>query len=579
MRRLVLVSCLAACAQPPVQPEALRAGAGVVDLHMHLWMRKEALDRAVEVMDASGVGVGINLSGGSSIRPKNGAPSPLERSIRTTDRLHPGRFVHYMNVAWPKPADMPGYDWQNELARQVEQAHAQGAAGLKISKRLGLYLRDQDQQLIPVDSPKLDALWRRCGELGMPVSIHVADPKAFWEPYNDKNERWTELKDHKSWWFGDPKRYPPREEILAARNRVIARHPGTTFVCVHFGNNPEDVDAVDRWLDTWPNMMIDLAARVPEIGRHDPEKLRRFFVKHRKRILFATDFMSLGRFILGSGGDDERPSMAEAKGFYATHWRFMETDDRGFAHMTPIQGEWTIDAIGLDAGTLYDVYRGNALRLLGSKLPAQPFVARRVGEDFELRGDHPAWEGAGKVCLERQSVDGRLVDFGRTEVALLWSEKYFYLRFDCPCTELSTFAGEPEGGERMGLWEKDVVEAFIAPDPREPRHYSEYELAPDGEKLDLRLQLPEKDFGWSSGFDTAVEHAAGHWVGMMRIPMAAIGTRPKAGDMWRLNLYRCDRANRLFLAASPTLTGTFHRPWRFGRLRLLEATAARPRRP
>jgi len=67
----------------------------------------------------------------------------------------------------------------------------------------------------------------------MPVSIHVADPKAFWMPYDSTNERWKELKDHKSWWFGDTNKYPPWKELLEALNRVIARHPKTTFVCVH----------------------------------------------------------------------------------------------------------------------------------------------------------------------------------------------------------------------------------------------------------------------------------------------------------------------------------------------------------
>ena len=114
-------------------------------------------------------------------------------------------------------------------------------------------------------------MWQALGRLGMPVSIHVADPKAFWQPDDPSNERWKELKDHPRWWFGDPKTYPAREELLAALERVVARHPETTFVCVHFGNNAEDLDWVDAQLDRHPNMMVDIAARVPEIGRHDPE--------------------------------------------------------------------------------------------------------------------------------------------------------------------------------------------------------------------------------------------------------------------------------------------------------------------
>ena len=96
-----------------------------------------------------------------------------------------------------------------------------------------------------MDDPRLDPVWKRCGELGLPVSIHVADPKAFWLPYNEKNERWEELKDHPGWWFGDTNKFPAWKDLLEALNRVIARHPETTFVCVHFGNNAEELEWVD----------------------------------------------------------------------------------------------------------------------------------------------------------------------------------------------------------------------------------------------------------------------------------------------------------------------------------------------
>jgi hypothetical protein len=208
----------------------------------------------------------------------------------------------------------------------------------------------------------------------MPVSIHVADPKAFWSPYDPSNERWTELRDHPRWWFGDPKRFPPREELLSALERVIARNPGTTFICVHFGNNAEDLDWVDAQLDAHPNMMVDIAARVPEIGRHDPAKVRALFIKHADRILFATDFQVYDRMTLGSGGSGPPPSEADAIDFFRKHWRFFETADRDFAHMTPIQGDWTISAIDLPAGVLEKIYFSNAERLF-----ARPLAALRAG--------------------------------------------------------------------------------------------------------------------------------------------------------------------------------------------------------
>jgi predicted TIM-barrel fold metal-dependent hydrolase len=257
----------------------------------------------------------------------------------------------------------------------VEAGAKLGAAGFKEFKRLGLFLRDSKGKLLQIDDPKLDPMWKRLGELGMPVSIHVADPKAFWGPYDSTNERWTELKDHPRWWFGDPKLYPAREALLAALERVVARHPETTFVCVHFGNNAEDLDWVDAQLSAHPNMMVDIAARVPEIGRHDPEKVRALFVKYAGRILFATDFQVYDRLTLGSGGSGPPPTESDAREFFAKHWRFFETADKDFPHMTPIQGEWTISAIHLPEDALAKIYFENAEHLLAAplgKLRGQP---------------------------------------------------------------------------------------------------------------------------------------------------------------------------------------------------------------
>jgi hypothetical protein len=407
----------------------------------------------------------------------------------------------------------------------------------------------------------------------MPVSIHVADPRAFWLPYDESNERWAELKDHRSWWFGDPTKYPPREELLAALNRVIERHPKTTFVCVHFANNSEDLAWVDRALDTHPNMLADLAARIPELGRHDPADVRRLFSKHAHRIFFATDFMVYDKLILGSGGDADQPTDEDAVTFYQKCWRWLETDDRQWAHMTPIQGSWTIDSIGLSPEVLRKIYFDNAHKLLARSLPLPIVRARYVTEECQIDGrlDEPAWNEAAPARIEYQSTDSAAVPaaFG-TNVRILWSDAAIYLGFEAPFSVLHSFA-PPQNEERFGLWEKDVVEAFIAPDAEQPERYTEYEWAPNGEQLDLAIDPSKKDFQWSSGMRSAaiVDTQAKVWRTEVRIPMAAFGSSaPQASVRWRINFYRHDTANNAHLAWSPTLTNTFHTPVRFGWLEL-----------
>jgi predicted TIM-barrel fold metal-dependent hydrolase len=357
---------------PPPAPdvraeaESWRAAHRLIDLHTHIDPTPAHMGRAVRIFDAVGIGVAVNLSGGTTTHSKNQA-SDFEQTKTFADSHFPGRFLEYMNLDYAE-WDLP--DFAQRAVAQVEEGARLGAAGFKEYKRLGLYLRDGKGKLIAVDDPKLDPMWRRLGELGMPVSIHVADPKAFWEPYDEHNERWIELKDHPKWWFGDPKTFPPRMDLLHALERVVARHPETTFVCVHMGNDAEDLDWVDAQLDAYPNMRVDVAARVPEFGRHDPEKVRAFFVKHADRIFFATDFQVYDRLTLGSGGNGPPPTDEDARVFFEKHWRFFETADRDFPHMTPIQGNWTISGIHLPADVLRKVYFENAEKLLARPLAA-----------------------------------------------------------------------------------------------------------------------------------------------------------------------------------------------------------------
>jgi hypothetical protein len=563
----------AARAEPAARPpaEQWRAEHRLIDLHQHVDPTPERFARAVKIMDAVGIGTAVDLGVGTVTRGPNGEPSPLERAKQLTDEQFPGRFLHYMILDYKGWDDA---DWTDRAVKQVEEGRRLGAAGLKEFKRLGLYLRDGKGKLIKVDDPKLDPVWKRCGELGMPVSIHVADPKAFWQPYNDKNERWRELKGHRAWWFGDEKRFPAWKEILEALDRVIERNPGTTFVCVHFANNAEELDWVDRKLGSRPNMMLDLAARIPEVGRHDPAQVRKLFVKHQDRIVFGTDFQVYDRLTLGSGGDEPPPTDDDALTFFKKHWRFLETSDRDWEHMTPIQGDWKISSIDLPPEVLRKVYFDNARRLLARSLPLPVMKAVRVESDFDVDGnlDKPAWKKARPVAVEYAIADGTARPALSTPVRCLWSDRYVYFAFACPFTKLTTF--EPVSKqERLGLWDKDVVEVFLAPDPSKITRYGEYEVAPTNERLDVLIDRPKSDFPWDSQFTSAVkvDEASKVWTAELKIPLDTLNApRPAPGARWRLNLYRSDKAGAVFMGWSPTMNGSAHTPEKFGVLEFVE---------
>jgi hypothetical protein len=560
--------------------EQWRSEHRIIDLHQHLDYSPELLARAIRVMDASGVGLGIDLTPGTVTPGANGEPSEFESHKKMEDALFPGRWAQYMNLDY-KNWDQP--DFAQQAVKQVEEGHRLGAAGYKEWKRFGLYLRDGKGDLIKIDDPKLDPMWERLGQLQMPVSIHVGDPKAFFEPYTPENERWQELKDHRSWWFGDTNKFPPWKSLLNALSRVIGRHPGTTFVCVHFGNNAEELEWVDQELAKHPNMMVDLAARIPELGRHDPQQTHDLFVKYQDRILFGTDFQSLQNLmILGSSGNEAPPSEADAEVFFRKEYRWLETWDKNWAHMTPIQGNWNISSIGLPAPVLRKIYFDNAGRLLGPSLPAPVLKARRITRDFEPDGDvtRTLWQTTTPVHLERVSRDGIVLPELSTTVRALWSHDFLYLRYECPFTKLTVFEpARPEGrrhddtNKGLSLWDRDVVEAFIGADPQNIRHYGEIEIAPSNERLDLMCNLPDRDWDWNSGFQSGVkvDEKAHVWVCEVRVPLMSFGpARPESGTRWRLNLYRCDQANKAFMAWRPTLQDGFHTPERFGVLEFVE---------
>jgi predicted TIM-barrel fold metal-dependent hydrolase len=331
----------------------------VVDVHVHLSSR--GVPRLTKLMARYGFDHVVNLSGG---HPLDNLPAQIRAA-----RASGGRVTVFTSLAYEQ-AEAPGYGLR--MAKALRQAHAQGARGLKIAKALGLGLPGPDGRLIPVDDPELDVVFETAAELKMPVCIHSGDPKAFWLPIDQNNERYAELSAHPGWsQYGQD--VPSFDEILDQLERRVARHPRTTFVSVHFGNAAEEPDRVARALRKYPNLYIDTAARVPEMGRHSPEKMRAFFEEFQDRILFGSD-LGVGPepspLFLGSSGS-EPPTPAEVERFFTATRRYFETRDRQFPHPTPIQGSWKIDGIGLSREILTKVYGENAKRVLSLDLPTK----------------------------------------------------------------------------------------------------------------------------------------------------------------------------------------------------------------
>ena len=213
-------------------------------------------------------------------------------------------------------------------------------------------------------------------------------------------------------------------------------------------------------------------------------------------------------------------------------------------------------------------------KLLARNFPAPTLQAKRISTDFVPEGklNDEVWSGAVPARIEYGLKDSQARPELSTSVRALWSDKYLYLAYEVPFTELTTDES-PSKTERFGLWEKDVVELFVGANAENPNAYTEYEWAPNGEQLDVQIDLPKKDFDWTSKMEAAVvvDNAAKVWRVEARIPLSAIsGDAPKPGTRWRANLFRHDVANKAFIAWNPTLTDTTHTPERFGWLEFVE---------
>ena len=307
----------------------------------------ETPEELLQVMDRKNIRAMVNLTGGFD--------KGLAEAVKKYDRAVPGRFYTFTEPAYArfKEANYP-----KNQAETIEQAHRDGARGLKILKTLGLYLRENitSGTLVKIDDPRFDPMWDTCGQLNMPVAIHVSDPIAFFTPTDRFNERFEELNNHPDWSFygGD---FPSNAELLEARNRVFARHPKTQFIVLHVGNFAEDLQNVSENLDRFPNMTVDTAARIGELGRQ-PRNSRKFFDKYQDRILFGTDATPHGEAF---------PQQVFNDKLYEIYYRFLETEDEYFDYAPaeiPPQGRWRIYGIHLPDTILQKVYNGNASRLL-----------------------------------------------------------------------------------------------------------------------------------------------------------------------------------------------------------------------
>lgn len=309
-----------------------RAKFPFIDVHNHQFnMPTIDLNMLIKDMDRLNMKVMVNLSGQSG--------NNIERSAKNIKDNFPKRFIVFANVDFSRVGEE---GWGEKASKQLEEDVKNGANGLKIYKSLGMSAKDNTGKRIPVDDPRLDPVWKKAGELKIPVLIHTADPKPFWDPMDDKNERWLELATHDRRKRSDTDP-APWQQLMDEQHRMFKNHPNTTFINAHFGWYPNNLGKLSELMDEIPNMSVEFGAIIAELGRQ-PKTAKKFFEKYQDRILFGKD----------SWVPEE----------YATYFRVLETEDEYFPYHKKYHAFWAMYGMGLPDAILKKIYYKNALRII-----------------------------------------------------------------------------------------------------------------------------------------------------------------------------------------------------------------------
>ena len=310
-----------------------RAKFSFIDVHGHQYrMPNQDLTPVIKAMDTLNMGIMVNLSGRTG--------DDLKKSVQNIKDHYPNRFVVFANIGFNGNVGKKG--WIEETVNQLERDVKNGARGLKVYKSLGLRDKDVHGERVAINDARLNPIWAKCGALGIPVLIHAADPKSFWDDFDGDNERWLELKTHprRKRSAANPASW---EQIIAEQHRMFKNHPKTVFINAHMGWYANDLGKLGELLDDIPNMNVGIAAIIAELGRQ-PRFAKKFFIKYQDRILF--------------GKDSWKPKE------FPTYFRVLESNDEYFPYHKKYHAYWPMYGMDLPDDVLKKVYYKNALRIV-----------------------------------------------------------------------------------------------------------------------------------------------------------------------------------------------------------------------
>ena len=315
--------------------EVPKAKFPIVDMHSHAYAKTpEEIAEWVKNMDEVGIAKTIILTG---------ATGQEFDDIYRKYAAYPDRFELWCGF------DYTGYEQPGFGQRAIgvlEKCHEAGASGVGELHDKGKGLNSDTITTLGMhsDDARMDSLFERCGQLGMPVSIHVADPIWMYEAMDNKNDG---LMNAFHWRLDNQPDIVGHSGMIDILERTLKKHSSTTFIACHFANLDYDLARLGQVLERHPNLFADISARYAETAPI-PRFVSQFYAKYADRVLYGTD-------------------MGFDKSMYRVTFRILETLDEHFYETGMFSYHWSLNGFGLPDEILQKVYRRNAEKILTSR--------------------------------------------------------------------------------------------------------------------------------------------------------------------------------------------------------------------
>jgi predicted TIM-barrel fold metal-dependent hydrolase len=284
-----------------------------VDAHMHIW-------GPGDLLVAEAIRDGFHILTINVDSPDHGPVPRQLHDAASLRRRYPG-WVAFAGTFQAAGFNQPG--WSAGALREINTALTQGAVGVKIWKNFGMIVRDSSGRYVLPDDPRLEPIYSMLQREHVVLLGHLAEPLDCWLPYSKMIVKGDidYYREHPQYYMYLHPERPGHDEILAARDRMLAAHPQLRFDALHLASLEWDVDRIAAFLDRFPQADVDMAARIGQLeyqAETHPDKVRRFFVRYQDRILYGTDN--------GYGPSEDPKEVAEIAADWRRDWLFLVTD-------------------------------------------------------------------------------------------------------------------------------------------------------------------------------------------------------------------------------------------------------------